>query len=115
MKLIIDIPEDIYEDIIKNGFIYDKDNEVVTYALKNGIPLPKGHGRLIDANKLLKQPLDTANYPSNYVRIAETIIEADKEYEAEVITRGNCMLCGKELTKGLFFCKECGDKANSGK
>lgn len=33
-----------------------------------------------------------------------------KEYEAKVITRGNCMMCGKELTEGLFFCKECGDK-----
>lgn len=30
-----------------------------------------------------------------------------KEYEAEVITRGNCMMCGKELTEGLFLCKEC--------
>jgi hypothetical protein len=29
------------------------------------------------------------------------------KYEAEVITRGNCMMCGKELTEGLFFCKEC--------
>ena len=32
-------------------------------------------------------------------------------YEAEVITRGNCMMCGKELTEGLFLCKECGEKA----
>lgn len=35
----------------------------------------------------------------------------NKEYEAEVITRGNCMICGKELTEGLFFCKECEAKA----
>lgn len=34
-----------------------------------------------------------------------------KEYEAKIITRGNCMICGKELTEGLFLCKECGDKA----
>lgn len=39
----------------------------------------------------------------------------NKKYEAKVITRGKCMMCGKELTEGLFFCKECGDKANSGK
>ena len=32
------------------------------------------------------------------------------KYEAEVITRGNCMMCGKELTEGLFFCKECEEK-----
>lgn len=29
------------------------------------------------------------------------------KYEAKVITRGNCMMCGKELDEGLFFCKEC--------
>ncbi len=38
------------------------------------------------------------------------IIEANKKYEVKVITRGNCMICGKELTDGLFFCKECKDK-----
>lgn len=36
----------------------------------------------------------------------------DKEYKVKVITRGNCMICGKKLTDGLFFCKECGEKAN---
>lgn len=44
----------------------------------NGTPLPKGHGDLIDRKELLKQPMDTANYPSGYVKIAPTIIEADK-------------------------------------
>ena len=28
----------------------------------------------------------------------------------KVINRGKCMLCGKELTEGLFFCKECEKK-----
>ena len=32
------------------------------------------------------------------------------KYEAKAITRGNCMMCGKELTEGLFFCKECEGK-----
>jgi hypothetical protein len=44
-----------------------------------------------------------------------TIIEADKGYEAKVITHGNCMMCGKELTEGLFFCKECEAKARQGR
>ena len=39
----------------------------------------------------------------------------DKDYEAKVITRGNCMMCGKELTEGLFFCKECETKAVQGR
>ena len=40
MKLIIDIDEDTYKDIIKNGFIYDEDNEAVTHVIKNGTPIP---------------------------------------------------------------------------
>ena len=33
-----------------------------------------------------------------------------RRYAAKVINRGNCMICGKELTEGLFFCKECEEK-----
>ena len=28
----------------------------------------------------------------------------------KIINRGKCMLCGKELTEGIFFCKECEQK-----
>ena len=31
----------------------------------------------------------------------------------KVINRGKCMLCGKELTEGLFFCKECEEKGGA--
>ncbi len=41
---------------------------------------------------------------------APTIIEADREYGVKAINRGNCMACGKELTEGVFFCKECEEK-----
>lgn len=27
--------------------------------------------------------------------------------EIEIVNRGNCMLCGKPLTEGLFFCEDC--------
>lgn len=33
-----------------------------------------------------------------------------EEYEVEVVYRGKCMMCGKELTEGLLFCKECENK-----
>lgn len=35
------------------------------------------HGRLIDADALLRTEINLANYPSNYVRIAPTIVEAE--------------------------------------
>lgn len=38
MQIVIDVPEETYQDILKNGFIYDEDNEVITHAIKNGTP-----------------------------------------------------------------------------
>ena len=83
IELVIKVPEDTYKDIIKNGFIYDEDNEVVTHAIMNGTPLPKGHGKLKDADKIVAE-IDSA-YPNldrqdikQWVFNAETIIEADK-------------------------------------
>lgn len=54
------------------------------------------------------------NY-EDIIAVLEWEDKCDKEYDAKVITRGNCMICGKELTEGLFFCKECENKANSRK
>lgn len=51
--------------------------------------------------------LDLLHGLSKDVVKVERIIEADKEYEVEVVARGKCMMCGKELTDGLFFCREC--------
>ena len=41
------------------------------------LEIPTPHGRLIDADDLLRQPMNTANYPKNYVHNAPTIIEAE--------------------------------------
>lgn len=79
IELVIKMPENLYDNL-KNGCgIYPY--RLIYEAIVNGTPLPKGHGDLIDRKELLKQPMDTANYPSNYVRIAQTIIGADKESE----------------------------------
>ena len=76
MKLVIRIPEELY------GQLVELENPTyLAQCVINGKQLPKGHGRLIDADELLKQPLDVVNYPSNYVKTALTIIEADKERE----------------------------------
>ena len=37
----------------------------------------------------------------------------DADSNFEIVTRGNCIMCGKELDEGLFFCKECEAKAES--
>lgn len=52
MKLIIDIPKYIADMCKECGRVIDADTEKVGKAIKNGTPLPKGHGRLIDADEL---------------------------------------------------------------
>ena len=70
---------------------YDSLNEMSLIELhsiiRNGIPLPKGHGRLIDADELeeCKEIMNTISGESKYavrmddIRNMQTIIEADKE------------------------------------
>jgi len=110
-EIVIKIPDEVKQAFdnaenneLKCGF-YDHGG-VVASAIKNGTELPKGHGRLIDADNI---PVDTF-FDEWDIPNAKTLIEADKEYEVEVVTHGNCVMCGKELTEGLFFCKECESK-----
>lgn len=57
MKLIIDIPEDCLEDLNNIELNYLNDEVVldILCCVRNGIPLPKGHGDLIDADKMIKE------------------------------------------------------------
>lgn len=89
MQIVIDIPEDVYTRLFDNGI---QDNEIAVYdvcemarAIRLGTPLPKGHGRLIDADTLA---LDDISFFSikDYQKMVHkitigvpTIIEADKE------------------------------------
>lgn len=55
MKLIIDIDEDLKSAIYNCGlFLSPTDKITLINAINNGTPLPKGHGRLIDADALEK-------------------------------------------------------------
>ena len=85
MELIIDIPKQMYLNA-KADTLCGAD--ILVNAIKNGTPLPKGHGRLIDADELKKiiQEHDVIFMRGFNVRICDinatpTIIEADKERE----------------------------------
>ena len=86
MQIVIDIPEELKNKIDKANednfrtYIWFFDTTLYC-AIKEGTPLPKGHGRLIDVDALNFDEIDNANYGSNYIRIAPTIVEADKERE----------------------------------
>ena len=86
MHIVIDIPEDAYNYIKANGvrIPYYK----LTDAIKSGTPLPKRHGRLIDAKKVNKMiekakvnSEHSKTFAENIIKFASTIIEADKESE----------------------------------
>ena len=51
--------------------------QAINEIIKNLKPLAQPHGRLIDADALLRTEINLANYPSNYVRIAPTIVAAE--------------------------------------
>jgi hypothetical protein len=89
MQIVIDIPEETYEYWKNHSHEY-----VLAEAIKNGTPLPKGHGRLIDADALEKKMCDReeelgddrALWESSAVSVAlnmfaSTIIEADRSEE----------------------------------
>ena len=86
MKLVIDISEHNYKqakDIIST-FGEVKGYEIIT-AIANGTPLPKGHGRLIDAevfsHNVVKYSHQSTKTIGQALSDTPTIIEADKERE----------------------------------
>lgn len=76
MQIVIDIPEPVIKFINKIGICRAEHVRRLEKAIKNGTPLPKGHGRLIDGDKALRR----GGYDESYIRL-NTIIEADKEVE----------------------------------
>jgi len=83
MKLVIEIPEEDYNFVKKQ--VADGITNPLKMRIAKGTPLPKGHGRLIDADTLeeCKEVMNTIMNESEYavrmdeVRNVPTIIEAD--------------------------------------
>lgn len=88
MRLVIDIPEEIYQGCLK----YDVFPSDVYKAIKNGVPLPKGHGKIIDYGYVVDAIDDWVNAEeyrytnaTDYLRkrVANTPTIIDKESDAE--------------------------------
>lgn len=91
IELVIKIPEEMYAEVIDENGI---DTMLIPYKdiVLNGTPLPKGHGRLIDADDLMKRVYridDSLSLSSRDVINEEdiddapTIIEANKGSEVD--------------------------------
>ena len=89
MQIVIDIPEEQY--ITLNAKSQEEvltviDVSLLIESIKNGTPLPKGHGRLIDADKIILEATEKMEHPANHkymecviahMKLADTIIKAD--------------------------------------
>ena len=88
MKIVIEVPDEFYNKMIYQNGMSVCEAETVVNAFYRGTPLPKGHGRLIDADALKKARhdihIEEIHYRHRCVSVenideAPTIIEADKE------------------------------------
>lgn len=104
IELVIKIPEEEYRWIIKSDetvFADVASKECMMHAIKNGTPLPKGHGRLVDGDALWNKmscysddegagvdysnddvnPIILRDSAMEVIENAPTIIPADKEVD----------------------------------
>ena len=56
MEIVIDIDENVFTRLFDNGTedyeIVNDDLFAIAKSIRNGTPLPKGHGRIIDESKI---------------------------------------------------------------
>lgn len=81
-EIVIKIPEEYYIKISNSNPSYS-DDFALYYAIKNGTPLPKGHGPLLDGDELLEHAwrdrLDSRERIAEMIENMPPIIPADKE------------------------------------
>ena len=88
IELVIKIPEELISEIDDENYqsVISWFDTSLYCAIKDGTPLPKGHGNLIDADEIQFENTEFDTY-GDYSRAfdaidqADIIIEADKEGE----------------------------------
>lgn len=119
MKIVIDISDDDYEYIkLLHEGLTDYQTTLKLYrAVKNGKPLPKGHGRLIDADALGNE-IDTWGLNDYYkydfleaIDNAPTVERPHGEWLHPYVTdiACECSICHVQMPTYRFnFCPNCG-------
>ena len=89
MQIVIDINDNLYTRLFDNGDEYVTDMRRACVTIRKGTPLPKGHGRLIDADKfkqtlielewITNNPYEEGSFDEEIIDKAPTVIEADTE------------------------------------
>ena len=79
IELVIKIPEENYENLLKNYRFSSEEIPIISLAIATGTPLPKGHGRIADIDKILEEMKATRTYDIPFaLERVKPIIEADK-------------------------------------
>lgn len=83
MQIVIELDDDVYKEITEEFLYYVHTLEMAS-AIKEGIPLPKGHGSLKDVSELFTitdiraDGSEFTYVPYSEIEDAPTVIEADK-------------------------------------
>ena len=110
MKIVIDITEKEFERVCRTTLSLDGSMQIYR-AIREGTPLPKGHGRLIDADALQKQAIRVElKYLQRELDVitmiqiidAPTIIEADTTRDCKTCVHSNGGKCA-----GTEECHDC--------
>ena len=86
MQIMIDVPDELY-GYIRLGGMLPSDIPQFETIISNGIPLPKGHGRIVDGDLILLWLINRGIIDKlkcgEIAKLFEqaTIIEADSEVE----------------------------------
>lgn len=84
MQIVIDVNDELVEYFANHNSMNDdgwfSHSSQLLNAFRNGTPLQKGHGRLIDTDVLVDGMEDDYEF-CEAVNATPTIIEADKEME----------------------------------
>lgn len=93
IKLLVEIDEKAFERICflnKTGGYTTQAIEGTAYiSIANGTVLPKGHGRLIDADKLNKKRKYLIQTQSGFSPMSEWFIKADDLFSAPTIIKAD--------------------------
>lgn len=91
MKIVIDIDDNLYTRLFDNDADNYDDAVDIAKSIRNGTPLPKGHGRIADMDEAIKCIEDVKGKDAIWaISLIEwacskrTIIEADKAESEEV-------------------------------
>lgn len=88
MKIVIDIPEDVYTRLFNNGTETSfEDRKVIDTAIRLGTPLPKGY----DSIKMVTNAEEAKEYP-----ISEDILKGFEEFTKMMFKQGQAESEDKE-------------------